>query len=97
MAGAGTHETEFGMDPSISLFCTQLFRSVHHLCIGLADLHNNYILPVAAFMTACSAPGVSIASLVSKPESWMMRATQPVQPVWWLAPIPAPLSPWKYS
>ena len=26
-----------------------------------------------------------------------VRATSPVQPVWWLAPIPAPLSPWKYS
>ena len=24
-------------------------------------------------------------------------ATSPVQPVWWLAPSPAPLSPWKYS
>ena len=24
-------------------------------------------------------------------------ATSAVQPVWWLAPIPAPLSPWKYS
>ena len=24
-------------------------------------------------------------------------ATVPVQPVWWLAPSPAPLSPWKYS
>ena len=24
-------------------------------------------------------------------------ATVPVQPVWWLAPMPAPLSPWKYS
>jgi hypothetical protein len=22
-------------------------------------------------------------------------ATRPVQPVWWLAPRPAPLSPWK--
>ena len=27
----------------------------------------------------------------------MTRAIAPVQPVWWLAPIPAPLSPWKYS
>ena len=26
-----------------------------------------------------------------------LRATSPVQPVWWLAPRPAPLSPWKYS
>jgi hypothetical protein len=24
-------------------------------------------------------------------------ATSAVQPVWWLAPMPAPLSPWKYS
>ena len=24
-------------------------------------------------------------------------AARPVQPVWWLAPSPAPLSPWKYS
>src|SRR5439155_6319754 len=24
-------------------------------------------------------------------------ATSAVQPVWWLAPKPAPLSPWKYS
>src|SRR5262249_40968507 len=27
----------------------------------------------------------------------MMRAITPVQPVWWLAPSPAPLSAWKYS
>ena len=25
------------------------------------------------------------------------RAIIPVHPVWWLAPSPAPLSPWKYS
>ena len=25
------------------------------------------------------------------------RAIKPVHPVWWLAPSPAPLSPWKYS
>ena len=24
-------------------------------------------------------------------------ATSAVHPVWWLAPMPAPLSPWKYS
>ena len=24
-------------------------------------------------------------------------AISPVQPVWWAAPSPAPLSPWKYS
>jgi|GEM_PF-50584 len=27
----------------------------------------------------------------------MRSATRPVQPVWWEAPRPAPLSPWKYS
>ena len=26
-----------------------------------------------------------------------MSAISPVQPVWWKAPIAAPLSPWKYS
>ena len=31
------------------------------------------------------------------PLCWMSLATRPVQPVWWLAPRPAPLSPWKYS
>jgi hypothetical protein len=27
----------------------------------------------------------------------MTSAIRPVQPVWWKAPIAAPLSPWKYS
>ena len=39
----------------------------------------------------------SKASGVRYPRPWMTRATRPVQPVWWLAPSPAPLSPWKYS
>jgi hypothetical protein len=29
--------------------------------------------------------------------SMMRLATRPVQPVWWDAPSPAPLSPWKHS
>ena len=33
----------------------------------------------------------------SMPKSWISFATTPVHPVWWLAPSPAPLSPWKYS
>jgi len=32
-----------------------------------------------------------------RPKSSINLATIPVQPVWWLAPRPAPLSPWKYS
>ena len=31
------------------------------------------------------------------PLCWRSFATSPVQPVWWLAPTPAPVSPWKYS
>ena len=32
------------------------------------------------------------------PCRWRIRwATSPVHPVWWAAPSPAPLSPWKYS
>ena len=34
---------------------------------------------------------------VTRPKRSSRRATRPVQPVWWLAPMPAPLSPWKYS
>jgi hypothetical protein len=34
---------------------------------------------------------------VASPLCSMSLATSPVHPVWWLAPIPAPLSPWKYS
>ncbi len=42
--------------------------------------------------------GVSSASwAVTRPKRSRRRATRPVQPVWWLAPMPAPLSPWKYS
>jgi UDP-N-acetylmuramoylalanine-D-glutamate ligase len=40
-----------------------------------------------------AAPGLESRA----PPSMKSSATVPVQPVWWLAPIPAPLSPWKYS
>src|SRR5205085_11426362 len=36
----------------------------------------------------------------STPERYALitrSATRPVQPVWWEAPSPAPVSPWKYS
>ena len=32
-----------------------------------------------------------------RPKSSIIFAMSPVHPVWWLAPRPAPLSPWKYS
>ena len=47
--------------------------------------------PVSA---SSSSPSVGIGA----PRCLRIRsATMPVQPVWWLAPRPAPLSPWKYS
>ena len=33
----------------------------------------------------------------TRPNKSSSGATRPVHPVWWLAPRPAPLSPWKYS
>src|SRR5262249_44705583 len=41
-------------------------------------------------------PCASSRSGSSWPNSWMSRATRPVQPVWCEAPRPAPSSPWKY-
>ncbi len=49
------------------------------------------------------SPGTSgrgSRSTVSGSAPWRRRirsAISPVQPVWWHAPSPAPLSPWKYS
>src|SRR5262249_19288790 len=51
------------------------------------------------------APAFSVAPESSSPRVGTGRprarkinsATSPVHPVWWLAPRPAPLSPWKYS
>ena len=46
---------------------------------------------------ASRAPTWRTVSAEILPNSWISFATSPVQPVWWLAPMPAPLSPWKYS
>ena len=39
----------------------------------------------------------STVSASNWPRLWISLATRPVHPVWWDAPSPAPLSPWKYS
>jgi hypothetical protein len=46
---------------------------------------------------AASGPPCRKVSASNLPKMSIRLATTPVQPVWWLAPIPAPLSPWKYS
>ena len=55
--------------------------------------------PPACFPRAKAAalPDSSNVFASSEPKSWISVATSPVHPVWWLAPSPAPLSPWKYS
>ena len=45
----------------------------------------------AALPSSATCPAVVVANRC------IIRATMPVHPVWWLAPRPAPLSPWKYS
>jgi len=54
--------------------------------------HSECVSTIAAFW-----PRASTCSAVVVENMCMTRATAPVQPVWWLAPIPAPSSPWKYS
>jgi len=50
-----------------------------------------------AFLKAAALPPARRAPASSRPNSSISFATTPVHPVWWLAPMPAPLSPWKYS
>ena len=47
--------------------------------------------------TTAVLPSSSIWSAVVVANRCIRRAIAPVHPVWWLAPSPAPLSPWKYS
>ena len=42
-------------------------------------------------------PEFEACSAVVVANRCMALAIIPVHPVWWLAPSPAPLSPWKYS
>lgn len=47
--------------------------------------------------TRCYGTARVGAAVPVQGKKWSSAAITPVQPVWWLAPIPAPLSPWKYS
>jgi hypothetical protein len=59
--------------------------------------HDLFSLFSGSRVNAAPLPPSSARLASSRPKSWMVLATSPVQPVWWLAPSPAPLSPWKYS
>jgi len=52
------------------------------------------IMHISASAAGEAEPTVSASNW---PMLWISLATRPVQPVWWEAPSPAPLSPWKYS
>src|SRR5262249_55937025 len=51
----------------------------------------------ARFRTPRRSKYFSKLSASTEPKTWISVATSPVQPVWWLAPHPAPWSPWKHS
>jgi len=56
--------------------------------------------PTCSLMTLAITRPCSVSSMIlasTRPNRSRRGATRPVQPVWWLAPSPAPLSPWKYS
>ena len=59
-----------------------------------------FIRPLAPSRAGADHGSVELQDLfgvdTSRTGAWQ-RAIWPVQPVWWLAPRPAPLSPWKYS
>jgi hypothetical protein len=84
-------------------FCTRMGLSLAGALFFFSDPRSPpgpYSPPTCSRTTRASSfsLGVSSASAaVTRPKRSSSRATRPVQPVWWLAPMPAPLSPWKYS
>ena len=73
--------------------------------IAQSDMFRPYFPPVGSpptcSLTSRAARRVrSVSSRcfgVDTPEEVQEGGDRPVHPVWWLAPSPAPLSPWKYS
>src|SRR5436190_1372657 len=71
-------------DPGVDLEQRRIAVARHDF--SAASMSTYPILPASSIFSG---------SMVAK--RCIMRAMTPVQPVWWLAPRPAPLSPWKYS
>src|SRR3989441_13317852 len=61
----------------------------------IAVAHHGFSAASSSAWAALPPSSSFSGSTVAK--TCIRRATTPVQPVWWLAPSPAPLSPWKYS
>ncbi len=64
---------------------------------GSASLAQERASFCASAPASASVRGMAGSRSSSSPKTCSIRATSAVQPVWWLAPRPAPLSPWKYS
>jgi hypothetical protein len=64
-------------------------------------LYSPRFSPPTCSLMSRSARGLSSVSnralASARPKMSSRGATRPVHPVWWLAPRPAPFSPWKYS
>src|SRR5262249_34758455 len=73
--------------PGVDLEQRRIAVARHGFCAATAAADSTY--PV--FPTSSIFWGSTVA------KRCIRRAIPPVQPVWWLAPSPAPLSPWKYS
>jgi len=68
-------------------------------CKAVLELNQATSLPRVGsrLANALALPESRISAPSILPKNSISFATRPVQPVWWLAPRPAPLSPWKYS
>src|SRR5262249_2645579 len=73
--------------PGVDLEQRRIAVARHGFCAATAAAVSTY--PVFP------ASSIFCGSMVA--QRCIKRAMTPVQPVWWLAPSPAPLSPWKYS
>ncbi len=84
-------------EPGSPVCLEPVVAGVDRAGIGGQCLHG--VAPPSDFLPAKASrtPPSSIFLASRNPKSWISFATTPVHPVWWLAPSPAPLSPWKYS
>jgi hypothetical protein len=84
-----------------SIFLAEIIRPDSRIdfadCGMPGPLEYGHPLLVAALANAPLLPAARNCFSSIRPKTSISFATRPVQPVWWPAPRPAPLSPWKYS
>ena len=84
-------------DAGVDLVKRRIARIGHVRSSARSRLFSAHLLPddPGHHAARVRSPAGSLAS--TRPKRSRRGATRPVHPVWWLAPRPAPLSPWKYS